>query len=146
MRVSYHGITDEVDECGHCGKQGLKKAVMLFILDADGNRDELEYWGTTCAAQALNLRTAQVTRFAGEAERKRQARIAHLTLILGDMDPMGRFPHEVRRLWWKAVRHGRDLEVNGATYGPNESEGFQFLGYATAQVAAWTAELATLKG
>ena len=144
MQVEYFGITDEVDECGHCGKQGLRKAVMLFVLDAEGNREELIYFGTTCAARALNLRNSQVMRAAEDAERTRQEKIRRLTLQLTDMDPMGRFPMETRRVWGAATRNGGTVAVEGVDYGPKCGEGRMFLGFATAIVAEWKRQLAFL--
>lgn len=144
LKVEYFGITDEVDSCDHCGKQGLKKAVMLFLLDAEGNREELVYYGTTCAARVLNLRNAQITRAAEDAERKRQSEIKRLTFCLTHMDSMGRFPTEVRRMWTNATRAGQAVMVDGVAYGAECGEGRMFFGFAAAIVREWGKELAFL--
>lgn len=146
LRVEYFGITDECDTCECCGKTNLKKAVMLFILDEDGNRDELVYYGTTCAAKALNTRSSEVTRMAQEANRDRLHRIDLLRCWLTDMDPMGRHPREARSLWMTATKSGVRIDVNGVTYGPNEPDGFKFLGFSAAMVAVWKKELRILAG
>ena len=56
-----HGITDDTDTCEHCGKADLNRVVMLAVLDADGNAEEIVYFGTTCAARALAKRGTRVT-------------------------------------------------------------------------------------
>jgi hypothetical protein len=53
MKVRYIGATDECVECQKCGKADLKATVILGILDADGNIEEVTYYGSTCAARAL---------------------------------------------------------------------------------------------
>jgi len=54
-RIEYRfiGTTDEQTECGRCGKVELRSTVILATLDADGNADEVVYFGSTCAAKAL---------------------------------------------------------------------------------------------
>lgn len=114
MRVQYHGITSEVDECGHCGKQGLQKAVMLFILDADGNREELEYWGTTCAARAIGTTAADVRKKAQNAQTYRIARVKELEKLL---DPRW-CTQWIARNWDTSVRRDTGIRLNGQWYGP----------------------------
>ena len=47
-------VTDEFDYCTCCGRQGLKRVVMMLTLDADGNvLTCAEPFGTTCAARLL---------------------------------------------------------------------------------------------
>lgn len=44
------GITDDVTQCEHCGRRGLKRTVAMVPLDADGNEDgDAAYFGTGCA-------------------------------------------------------------------------------------------------
>jgi len=43
------GITDERTTCECCGKQGLKRTVAIDFAS------EVRYYGTTCAAKALNF-------------------------------------------------------------------------------------------
>jgi hypothetical protein len=69
-----HGISDDTDTCEICGKVELRRVVMLQVLDADGNPEELIYAGTTCAARKLaksGTRTtaAKVRDAAGDAAR-----------------------------------------------------------------------------
>lgn len=153
MRVRYFGITDEISECGHCGRRGLKKTVMLFVLDADGNAEELSYFGTACAARALGTTAARVKRQAEDAERKRQAEIKRLKLWLSTPDITGRTLQMVRVKWNGAVRSvgtpegvvmRGSVEVDGVTYGPSEGEGRGFIGFARAQEAAYQRELDAL--
>jgi hypothetical protein len=56
----YIGVTDECIECQKCGKADLKSTVVLAILDADGNPEEVTYYGSTCAARALSARGMRV--------------------------------------------------------------------------------------
>lgn len=56
-----HGVTDETDTCEVCGKVELRRVVMLAVLDADGNTEEILYAGTTCAARKLAKRGTRVT-------------------------------------------------------------------------------------
>jgi hypothetical protein len=51
-----HGMTDDTDTCEVCGKRELRRVVMLAVLDADGNAEEIIYAGTTCAARKLAQR------------------------------------------------------------------------------------------
>jgi hypothetical protein len=157
MRVKYHGITDECTECQHCGRRGLKKTVMLFVLDADGNAEDLTYFGTACAARALGTTTTKVQRAAQEAQYEREKRIKSLKIELThpaegwDASRGAIALNGVRREWNKKVRWiTRDGEthsvgsvtLNGIEYSPRHEHGFK--AFATAQVAAWEAELAHL--
>lgn len=56
MTTSYrvHGISDDTDTCEICGKTELRRVVMLAVLDADGNQEDLLYAGSTCAARKLS--------------------------------------------------------------------------------------------
>jgi hypothetical protein len=69
-----HGITDDTDTCEICGKAELRRVVMLAVLDADGNTEEIIYAGTTCAARKLaqrgtRVRASRITDAAAAAER-----------------------------------------------------------------------------
>lgn len=55
-KFRYIGITDECVECQQCGKAELRSTVVLAVLDADGNTEDVTYYGSTCAAKALGLR------------------------------------------------------------------------------------------
>lgn len=52
----YLGITDECVECQKCGKVDLRSTVVLAVLDADGNTEDVTYYGSTCAARALSIK------------------------------------------------------------------------------------------
>jgi hypothetical protein len=55
-KFRYIGVTDDVTECQHCGKAGLKLTVALALLDLDGNEEDVTYYGSTCAARALSIK------------------------------------------------------------------------------------------
>lgn len=93
------GTTDDVTTCQQCGKPELKGTVILDILDADGNTEEVIYVGSTCAAkmtggratgakirqqaQNADYRRADVVRFAKEM-------LAFFAPYQGDPVEMGR--------------------------------------------------------
>lgn len=52
-KFRYVGVTDECVTCEKCGKPNLRSTVVLGILDADGNTEDVTYYGSTCAARAL---------------------------------------------------------------------------------------------
>lgn len=52
----YIGITDECVECQKCGKTQLRSTVVLAVLDADGNTEDVTYYGSSCAARALGVK------------------------------------------------------------------------------------------
>lgn len=66
------GCNDEQTVCDHCGRQGLKKTVILRALDDTG---DVVRFGTSCAVRAQAVpgaRTAaQLDRFITAAEHKR---------------------------------------------------------------------------
>lgn len=51
----YIGITDETTVCEECGKPELKATVVLAVLDADGNTEDVVRYGSSCAAKALSI-------------------------------------------------------------------------------------------
>lgn len=51
----YIGTTDECVECQQCGRVDLRCTVVLAVLDADGNTEDVTYYGSTCAARALSI-------------------------------------------------------------------------------------------
>lgn len=61
------GVTDEVTSCDCCGRQDLKRTVAL--LGEDG--DEV-FFGTECAAKALELPAADVRKQSRKAQDARQ--------------------------------------------------------------------------
>jgi hypothetical protein len=77
----YVGVTDECVVCQKCGKPNLRSTVVLAFLDADGNEEEYTYYGSTCAARALN-----VTGRSAGARVLGLARAAHRALVLAAYD------------------------------------------------------------
>lgn len=65
--LEIQGITDTVDTCGCCGKTGLKRTVVIRRENGD-----LDFFGTTCAAEALKLSAKDVTAQARRAETAKQ--------------------------------------------------------------------------
>lgn len=63
------GITDEVDTCECCGRKDLKRTVALA--DETG---EVVFYGTECAAKALEIPAADVTKGARKAQRETDRR------------------------------------------------------------------------
>lgn len=54
MKYGLIGSTDDVTTCDCCGKQNLKKTVILSILDDDNNDNgDYAFFGSTCAENAL---------------------------------------------------------------------------------------------
>lgn len=47
------GTTNDRDTCDCCGRTGLKRTVVLGVLDADGTVTAERYLGTVCAARAF---------------------------------------------------------------------------------------------
>lgn len=64
-RYSFLGVTDDVTECGLCGKVDLKRTI---VLDADG---ETVYFGSDCGARMLGKPVREVEREARNAQRER---------------------------------------------------------------------------
>lgn len=77
------GMTQDVDICECCGKTGLKRTVILGALDADGNVMADVYYGTRCAALALQYRgtgrslevKAEHAQRAAEEARRREVHV-----------------------------------------------------------------------
>lgn len=137
LRVEYYGITDECGECGHCGKSGLKKTVMLFSLGADGSREELMYWGSTCAARALDTTSADVSRKAKSAQTYRTTRVRELEKLL---DPRW-CVRWIEAAWDMGVRRDTGMRLDGVWYAPG-IEGRDRAEYIAAQEASYRAEYA----
>lgn len=77
------GTTDEVTECGLCGRQELKGTVVMEALDADGNEDGIAYFGTSCAAKAAGWTSREVTRLATAANRTAKKEAAAAARVAG---------------------------------------------------------------
>lgn len=67
-RFAFLGITDDHTTCECCGRSGLKRTIAIAELDADGNRGEAVYYGSTCAALALRTSSERVLKIATAAQ------------------------------------------------------------------------------
>jgi hypothetical protein len=109
------GITDDATECARCGRTELRSTVVLAVLDADGNTEDVTYFGSSCAAQALGYkanRGAAVLALARNAHEQleRETRQALEFLAFLGVDVQGRpmFTRDgVTRLWGPAARRYR---------------------------------------
>lgn len=87
-KYRYIGITDECVECQQCGKPNLRSTVVLSILDTDGNHEDYTYYGSTCAAHALNEHGPRAaTKILG------LARAAHRQLVINAHDAVRMLAH-----------------------------------------------------
>jgi hypothetical protein len=66
------GTTDEVTECELCGRQELKGTIVLAVLDADGNDEEVVYYGASCGAKAAGWTTPAVRKAAKDADQAKR--------------------------------------------------------------------------
>ncbi|WP_406469810.1 hypothetical protein [Streptomyces sp. NBC_01615] len=86
------GIVDDFDECGCCGRRGLKRTVAMMPLDADGNEDgtaeDVVYYGTSCAATALSWTQSKVTQTAQAAQHEQDQADAHARRMLSIYAPV----------------------------------------------------------
>ncbi|HEY9418071.1 MAG TPA: hypothetical protein VIQ30_25205 [Pseudonocardia sp.] len=63
------GSTDEVTSCEHCGRTELKGTIRLGVLDADGNVEDVTYFGAVCGARAAGWTTKDIRKRATAADR-----------------------------------------------------------------------------
>lgn len=63
------GTTDDVTSCEHCGRVDLKGTIRLGILDADGNVEDVTYFGAVCGARAAGWTTKDIRKAASAADR-----------------------------------------------------------------------------
>lgn len=65
------GSSNDCTICDCCGKQNLKKTVVLGVIDEDGNKEyDPHYFGTTCAKKAVNYNVKLVDAIASAAKAK----------------------------------------------------------------------------
>ncbi len=118
-RYVARGTTDEITECEHCGKTGLKHTVRMAILDADGNEDEEIYMGATCAAKMSGRPVKDIRTEAARADRERAQAIrdgwrawqdAHHNAFIAwrDSHVGERATAPDVRVWWDANREAID--------------------------------------
>ncbi|MGW5657184.1 hypothetical protein [Streptomyces humi] len=86
------GVTDDVTECGCCGRRGLRRTVALMPLDADGNEDgtaeDVAFYGTSCAAATLGWTHGKVTDAAHAAQGERNQRDAYARRMISLYAPV----------------------------------------------------------
>jgi len=71
-RWAAKGTTTDITTCEFCGREKLRKTVILVPLDEDGNPDgEVTHAGTSCAAVHLAVSTSAVTTAARVADHRR---------------------------------------------------------------------------
>jgi hypothetical protein len=66
------GTTQDVTDCDCCGRVDLKKTVILGILDADGNVEDVVHFGTTCAAHAARRTNKEIKQLAADADKAKR--------------------------------------------------------------------------
>jgi hypothetical protein len=91
-KFRFLGTTDDVIDCERCGKQNLRATVVLEALDADGNAEDVVYFGSDCAARALRAtgkRTtaATVRKIAEAANRETAHRVAESERLVAHYAP-----------------------------------------------------------
>lgn len=96
------GTTDDVTTCQICGKAELKGTVVLDILDADGNTEEITYAGVTCAAKVTGRKATAVRNAAAAADYDRQRVIEHARQVLSWWEPIEGDRAAIRELYFKA--------------------------------------------
>lgn len=106
------GTTDEVTNCDRCGKPELKSTVIMGILDADGNVEEVVYMGSTCAARKAralgagsNVTAAHIRMQATGAMYRAGLAVDWATRVLSvygpasdDLDALGELYYEHNRI------------------------------------------------
>lgn len=71
-RYRVMGTTDDCTTCDRCGKPHLKNTIILGLLDADGNIEDVVYYGSTCARRALGVQKSRLDRAVIAARNERR--------------------------------------------------------------------------
>lgn len=67
------GQTDEINTCDCCGKQGLKKTIIMVMVSPEtGEQEEYGYFGTTCASVASGRPVKDIMDEVREAEKLKE--------------------------------------------------------------------------
>ena len=101
------GVSDDVTECGFCGRVDLARTVALEATDGTG---PVVYAGSDCAARALGWTVRDVDRAARAAVRARaaeDARVRHAAMA----------EESARFLEWVRVRYGVSVAQPGDLWG-----------------------------
>jgi hypothetical protein len=97
------GTTDDVTTCQVCGKPELRGTVILGILDADGNTEDILYAGTTCAAKKIGGTTGpKVGKSAAAANYRRQQAVDLARQQLSWWEPIEDDRAAIRELYFRA--------------------------------------------
>jgi hypothetical protein len=102
------GLTDEATTCEQCGKEHLKRTVILAILDADGNPTEAVYMGTTCAGRATGTPSKRIGQQADAAMRTAARRVAWAQEKLGIFAGVAGDDVAAAALWFRRNPHMRE--------------------------------------
>ncbi|MGV9351225.1 hypothetical protein ACWDSD_42255 [Streptomyces spiralis] len=110
------GIVDDITECGCCGRRGLKRTVAMMPLDADGNEDgaaeDVVFYGTSCAADALGWTQGKVTDTARAAQAERDQRDNWARRMVSIYAPVEFAPvRDKARVYYGRNQHQRDTGV-----------------------------------
>lgn len=101
------GTTQDVTSCDCCGRDDLKKTVVLGVLDDDGSVLSETYYGAACAAKALG-RTGHL---AGAKTMRAAEALDHriVSVVFGS---------------WSVTKRGREVtyynRVHGRAFAPSE--------------------------
>jgi len=82
------GTTDDVTTCQICGKPELCGTVILDILDADGNTEDVTYAGTTCAAKVTGSKATSIKNAAAAADYRRSRDLENARQQLSWWEPI----------------------------------------------------------
>ena len=145
----YIGITDECVECQKCGRTELRSTVVLAILDADGNTEDVTYYGSSCAARALGVKgggraVLQSARWAHEktieAAREAREKLEFYGLPLTGEPTL----RELREPVWKFVEvHRNAMWIQNSTVEQNRAHVLDMLARCRAAIADAEALTAT---
>ena len=98
------GTTDDVTTCQQCGKPELKGTVILDILDADGNTEDVTYAGSTRAAKMAGGRVtgAKIRQQADAADYRRAEAVRYARERLGWWEPIENDRKAIREQYFTA--------------------------------------------
>jgi hypothetical protein len=101
------GVSDDVTECGLCGRTDLARTIALLATDGTG---DVVHVGSDCAARALGWTVRDVERSARAAVRARaaeDARVRHAAMA----------EESARFLEWVRARYGVSVSEPGDLWG-----------------------------
>lgn len=103
------GTTDDVTTCQICGKPELKGTVVLDILDADGNTEDVTYAGTTCAAKITGSKATSIKNAAAAADYRRTRALENARQQLSWWEPIEGDRKAIRELYFTGNPAARGL-------------------------------------